>query len=104
MNRIKCLLLLSLVLGLLSFAGCGQQASTPSMDVSKFVLTSEPAGAVDVVTARESKDGDPVTVFGRIGGSESPWVEGYAAFNVVDASLKSCTELGCDCPKPWDYC
>lgn len=90
--------------------GCADKTDTTtpaaSIDGSKFLLTSEPADAVDVIKVREeAKDGDDVVILGRIGGSENPWVEGRAAFSIVDPSLKSCKECGSDdCPKPWDYC
>lgn len=108
------LLLLSLVSGLLALPGCSAESSTapstsnPSsaVDGSKYLLGSEPDGAVGVIKAREeTKDQDDVVIVGRIGGSESPWVDGRAAFSIVDVSLKSCAEVGSDdCPKPWDYC
>jgi hypothetical protein len=88
-------------------AGCADPArqTTPAIDISKFLLPQEPAGATDVITARRSQDGDAVVLFGRIGGSENPWVEGVAAFTIVDSSIKPCNEIGDDtCPKPWDYC
>ena len=71
-----------------------------------FLLTAEPEGATDVIKVREeAEDQDDVVIVGRIGGSENPWVDGRAAFSIVDSSLKSCLECGSvDCPKPWDYC
>ncbi len=106
--------LLSLVCGLLALQGCSPESSTaPSasnsasaVDGSKYLLGSEPADAMGVIKAREgTKDQDDVVIVGRIGGSENPWVEGRAAFSIVDASLKSCAEVGSDnCAKPWDYC
>ena len=46
-----------------------------------------------------------MTVIGRIGGDANPWVEGRAAFLIVDPSLKPCNEQGDDsCETPWDYC
>ncbi len=98
------------VLALSLFVGCGGTESLPpsstKIDVSAFILKEEPPGARDVIAAREAAgDGDEVVVFGRIGGSEVPWVEGVAAFMIADASLKSCDEIGSDnCPKPWDFC
>lgn len=100
------------------FAGCSQEASTPgasnqansspasAVDGSKFLLSAEPDGATDVLKVREeAQDEDDVVIVGRIGGSENPWVDGRAAFSIVDASLESCLECGsADCPKPWDYC
>jgi len=44
-------------------------------------------------------------VVGRIGGSANPWVEGRAAFSIVDLSLKACSDReGDECAMPWDYC
>ena len=109
------LLLLSLVSGLWTLVGCGRETSTTStppstsasaVDGAKFLLNEEPDGAEDVIKVREAaQDGDDVVIVGRIGGGENPWIEGRAAFSIVDVSLKSCAEVGSDnCPKPWDYC
>ena len=92
------------VAGLL--AGCGGEKVNPpkqNVDGSKYILSSEPEGAVGVRQARkDSKDQDDVVVIGRIGGKVDPWVEGLAAFNIVDPAMKPCIESSCD--KPWDYC
>jgi hypothetical protein len=72
---------------------------------SKYLLAQEPAGAKGVKDVRQqAKDGDEVVVVGRIGGDAKPWVEGRAAFWIVDPSLKSCKECEENCPTPWDYC
>ena len=73
---------------------------------SRFLLQDEPQGASGVIDVRaDASDQDSVVIVGRIGGSANPWVEGRAAFSIVDLSLKSCLECGSmDCPKPWDYC
>ena len=100
------------VLGVLLFAGCGQQktpapkANASAQASSPYILMDKPKDALDVAPARkDSKDGDEIVVVGRIGGSENPWVEGSAAFSLVDRSLKPCNEIeGDGCPKPWDYC
>lgn len=91
--------------------GCGRQgqegppdAGTAGADGARYLLNEEPAGAKGVLEVRkQAKDGDEVVVVGRIGGDKKPWVEGRAAFWIVDPSLKSC---GADegCPTPWDYC
>ena len=75
-------------------------------DGSKFILTAEPEGAVDVIKVRaEAADGEDIVIVGRIGGSENPWIDGRAAFSIVDGSLKACSDIeGDECPKPWDYC
>jgi len=103
------------ICGSLLFVGCSQDAtkkdpdggsSASNIDGSKFLLAGEPSGSADVIKVREvAKDSDEVVIVGRIGGSENPWVDGRAAFSIVDLSLKSCTECGSDgCLKPWDYC
>lgn len=81
-------------------------ASNPEIDGSKFLLATEPEVANNVIEVREeTSNGDNVVVVGRIGGSESPWIEGRAAFSIVDESLKACSDIpGDNCPKPWDYC
>ena len=106
-NRCSCLLF-TLVSCLLSLCGCSEEAATATttVDGSKYLLAAEPEGATDVIKLRkEAKNQDEVVIVGRIGGSESPWVAGRAAFSIVDVSLKSCAEIHSDaCPKPWDYC
>jgi hypothetical protein len=76
--------------------GCGSTSSTSnregitpvSFDGAKYVLTEEPDDAVGVIAARESaQNGEPIVVVGRIGGAVNPWVEGRAAFVLMDASL-----------------
>ena len=79
-------------------------ASRP--DGSAYLLASAPEGAKDVIAVREAAaDGDDVLVVGRIGGSKNPWIEGRAAFSIVDNSLKACSDIpGDGCQMPWDYC
>ncbi len=95
-------------------AGCSKSSTPDSnppanevvLDGSKYLLGGEPAGAKQVIAARaEAKDGDPIVVVGRIGGSGNPWIEGRAAFWIVDGSLKACSDIPGDmCETPWDYC
>ena len=99
-------------LGLL--IGCAEQAANlekpTDYDGSKFLLSSEPAGGQDVTAVRESaKDADDIVIVGRIGGGLNPWVEGRAAFQIVDPSLLACSDEKedgepCSCKTPWDYC
>lgn len=77
--------------------GCGSSPSadvessavTPiSIDGSKYVLADEPDGAIGVIEARKTAaNGDPVIIVGRIGGATNPWIEGRAAFMLLDASM-----------------
>lgn len=90
-------------------AGCGTSTpptatSTPSVEGAAYRLATEPAGAKGVKEARANvKDDQEVTLVGRIGGDAKPWVEGQAAFVLMDSVLKPC---GADegCPTPWDCC
>ena len=98
----------------LLLAGCGETSTSetaakpngPSKEGEKLLLSSAPAEALEVKAAREEAATDEeVVVVGRIGGSVDPWVEGLAAFTVVDNSLKACSDIpGDKCPTPWDYC
>ena len=107
----RCGILKSCGLAATLLIGCGE-ASTTSPVVSmaptgtEYLLPSEPAGGQNVVAARESaKEGEPITVVGRIGGDTTPWVEGLSVFKIVDASAKACSDIpGDGCPTPWDYC
>ncbi len=106
--------LLSLVVVAAVVAGCGGPASAPTtsqpsgppIDAALYLLSQEPGGAQDVIKARKaSKSEEEVVIVGRIGGDKNPWVEGRAAFSIVDKSLKACSDIpGDKCPHPWDYC
>ncbi len=102
-------------LAVMLLSGCGEgdntkttggQPANSSIDAAKYLLTEDPGDAQEVRQVRDSaKDGDRVVVVGRIGGREDPWVDGMAAFNIADNSMKPCGETGDDdCPRPWDYC
>ena len=85
--------------------GCGaSSATTPQPGASsKFHLASEPAGALEVLDAKdEAQDGEPIVVVGRLGGGMKPWIDGRAAFLLVDTRiLPSCEEnehCKADCP------
>lgn len=91
-----------------ALVGCSPEAqpsaAQSSTTTSGYLSDSEPAGAVGVGTARESaKDDDAVVVVGRIGGSAEPFVDGLAAFTIVDPKVPYCADDE-GCPTPWDYC
>lgn len=106
------------MLALVGLVGCSSQSSTapvaetaapsptPSAAGARYRLDAEPAGARNVADVRaEAADGERVVVVGRIGGDVNPWVEGRAAFTIVDLSLQACSDIpGDGCPTPWDYC
>ncbi|MFN0017589.1 MAG: hypothetical protein ACKVP0_04965 [Pirellulaceae bacterium] len=107
-------MLLSLIAVAAGLAGCGTSGdlskpganSAPAVPDARYVLSEEPAEAKTVIEARkDAKDGDDVTITGRIGGDIDPWVKGRAAFLIVDPSLVPCSEIeGDTCKTPWDYC
>lgn len=94
-------------------SGCGGGDTPPptasnssgrSSQHNTYVADSEPAGAVPVGEARQSvEDEEEVTLVGRVGGSAKPFVDGVAAFTIVDLDVPHCSaDEGC--PTPWDYC
>ena len=94
------------LLGLILLVGCGHptNASPADSEVKTAVLSAdvllsdEPEGALGVIELREqAKDEEEVVLLARIGGATSPWVEGRAAFAVVDASVELCDEGGGVC-------
>jgi hypothetical protein len=71
---------------------------------SPALLATRPVPAVNVIEAkRTAKDEDEVILTGRIGGDAKPFIDGVAAFTIVDMSLKFCADEE-GCPTPWDYC
>ncbi len=73
--------------------GTAAHATAVNIDGSKYLLNEEPDGAVGVIVARESaEDGKPLVMVGRIGGAANPWIEGRAAFTLLDASMTVVTE------------
>jgi hypothetical protein len=114
MYRMK-LVFLACGIGLAIYSGCSKATPSTSSsslpnavaaDGSKYLLSSEPGEATEVIEAREvAQDGDLIVVVGRIGGSADPWIQDRAAFWIVDGSLKACSDIpGDKCEKPWDYC
>ncbi|MEM6777071.1 MAG: hypothetical protein AAF670_05405 [Planctomycetota bacterium] len=82
-----------------------ETASSPSASSGKrLLLASEPDGAIPVGEARQTVQSDQeVTLVGLVGGSTEPFVDGIAAFTIVDESVPYCSpDEGC--PTPWDYC
>lgn len=69
-----------------------------------YLMSDKPAEAEGVGAARQKvKDDEEVTLVGRIGGSPKPFVDGIAAFTIVDPKVKYCADDE-GCPTPWDYC
>ncbi|MFO1007533.1 MAG: OB-fold nucleic acid binding domain-containing protein [Planctomycetaceae bacterium] len=91
--------------------GCSQ-SETPPNGVSQsatppdatYLLAEKPSNSQGVAEARKNESGsEEITIEGRIGGSEKPFVDGIAAFTIVDPAIPYCApDEGC--PTPWDYC
>lgn len=87
----------------IGIGGCSQ-SPPPKIPASSVLLPSKPDGALSVIQARkEAKDKQPIVIVGRIGGDPKPFVDGLAAFSIIDLELKPCSEEE-GCPTPWDYC
>lgn len=106
-----CIAYLSAVAVTFSVIGCGGEPTTtttenskPTSDSATYKASTEPAGALPVGDARKSaKNEDNIVLVGRIGGSVKPFVDGIAAFTIVDPKVPYCAEEE-GCPTPWDYC
>jgi len=81
------------------------QPAAESLPANLFA-TTQPAGAVDVVTARQSaKDGEPIVVKGRVGGQKEPVGANRAIVTLADVSLRTCDKSPMyTCETPWDSC
>jgi hypothetical protein len=110
MNR--RVLMSAVVISAAILAGCTDDKPAPVQSIGpnpageKLLLSSEPAGAKNVMDLlQNAKNGDEVVVVGRIGGEVNPWHEGKAGFLIADCSLIPCNERPNDpCETPWDYC
>ena len=107
-GAIACCALLTLCVAAV-LSGCGDDtADLPELkiDATPYLLKQAPAGALEVKAVHDSAgQAGEVVIVGKIGGSLNPWIEGRAAFNIVDRSVKSCSDIPDDkCPTPWDYC
>jgi hypothetical protein len=83
--------------------GASHSASKGARPPPTFVLQNEPPGAQPVKEVlQKAKDGEEVVAVGRVGEE----IKGRAAFRLVDASLKPCSEMEMPdaCTTPWDYC
>jgi len=93
MNRV--VLLFSLFVAALAAAGCSSSAPVSKQPVDQtLLLAAEPADPVEVLDAKDqAKDGEAVVIVGRLGGGVKPWIDGRAAFLLVDTRvLPACKE------------
>ncbi len=88
-------------------AAASAPAGSPSVFPASLFLATAPADAKPVKDAKAAaKTGEKITLTGRIGGSEDPFIEGRALFTIVDLRVPHCGEMGSKdhCKTPWDYC
>lgn len=106
MMRITTLHVFGLALVSLLMVGCADPsvsastATTPSSAATstKYLLTSEPVDALDVLDVKEKlEDGQKVVVVGRVGGGYKAWIDGRAAFLLIDTRVESACEDGDKC-------
>jgi hypothetical protein len=82
---------------------CGEAPPPPKAPdaLERFTLAADPGSSLSVNEAKEKGPGEEVVVVGRL----NKVVRGFAAFNLVDASLDYCGQKEgkkC-CDTPWDY-
>ena len=109
LRGVRSQLLWVAVVCVIGMSGCGDPPEGPppvAIDVTPYLLSEPPGDAEEVKSVHEAGGTDrDVVIVGKIGGRSDPWIEGRAAFNIVDRSVKSCSDIpGDDCPTPWDYC
>ncbi|BDS05154.1 hypothetical protein NT6N_01940 [Oceaniferula spumae] len=111
----KPTILLLTVLSAVSLVSCGEKKTTTTDapaptdgELSSLVLKSAPDGAIAISDVRKSaKEGDKVTITGKVIGSHEPFVKGRAIMTLGDPKkLTSCDLMGEDdhCTTPWDVC
>lgn len=94
----------SLVVGCSKLGEPAAQTGAAAGPDATYLLADNPADAQSVAQAREgSQNDEEIAVEGRIGGTEKPFVDGIAAFTLIDTSLHWCADDE-GCPTPWDYC
>lgn len=87
-GSLTLILAASLTIGCDSSSDSTESSSRLPADAGSYLLADEPAGAMGVIAAREAaENGAPLVLVGRVGGAENPWINGRAAFTVLDASM-----------------
>lgn len=85
----RALALCSVVVAVLAATGCGSPAAAHKQPINTtFALAEEPSDPIEVLDIKDqAKDGETVAVVGRLGGGIKPWIEGRAAFLIVDTRV-----------------
>ena len=108
----RYLLPVALFLAMAAFAGCGKKdnAAQPEASASLpdgFILKAAPEKPLSVLEAKAAaKDGERITITGRVGGTKRAINDTRALFTIADTTLLACDSMGAGdhCPTPWDYC
>lgn len=91
-----------LCLAAIAIAGCSKSDSPVAVVDPRYLLPSEPVKPISVLDFKGSaKAGETVSVTGRVGGGIKPWIEGRAAFLLVDNAApwpSPDDKCGPDCP------
>ncbi len=104
----KKLFFLLLATGVVALWGCNLSTtptSTPTSNISQnfapqFIAAVEPVDPFSVGAARQSAEHDQaISIEGRIGGTPQPFVNGLAAFTMVDFSIPDCCGAECTTPE-----
>jgi hypothetical protein len=111
-NKMKKLVTISLLAGVVGLAGCGKQEQvSENVDVeipAVFVEVPITGNPVAIPEARtEYAAGDEVVLTGLVMGVPHPFVEGRGVFVLGDEETVSpCDAMGDDdhCETPWDAC
>lgn len=85
-------------------------ASTPAASapgLPEGLVVRGPAQGTTVTAAKAAaRQGEEITLVGRIGGSVNPFAADRAIFTIADPELLSCTDMDepDHCKTPWDFC
>ena len=98
-----------------TLSSCGDKKDTSSTDTSTesssplqaLILNQAPEGAIEIAAVKKTaKEGDTVTINGKVIGRKDPFVDGRAMVMLGDPHVITSCDLNHDdaCPTPWDVC
>ncbi len=82
-------------------------AASSAPGLPEGLVVRGPAQGTHVAAAKAAaRQGEEITLVGRIGGSVNPFVADRAIFTIADPALVSCADMDDPdhCKTPWDYC
>jgi hypothetical protein len=82
-------------------------AAAAAPGLPEGLVVRGPAQGTHVAAAKAAaRQGEEITIVGRIGGSVNPFVADRAIFTIADPALVSCADMDDPdhCKTPWDYC